>query len=626
MLSSKIISSFCFVFLSVIFLAQEKQQVENDYLTNYLSNFETLDDDILADIDELRAKPLYIKDITSNDLTNIPFITSQESEILLFYIHENIVLTKFELLAINTIPYSKLLYILSFFTDSPPPTGNNYNNYFMPLKIFIRSRFISNDANFSFIDLKQYNRIKINSKLYDVVLLSEKDYGETKIADFYSFGISLKQIKGFDFISLGRYKLNFAKGLAINNSYGVFKDFSQVSAYKETSGSIYSSVDENLYLQGINFQYSFNSGIKIGGFYSTKWRDATYFQDGHYFKFRNDGFHITPLELESENSLKEQLSGFISQVSIAPEFKISILYANILYSQPIRAKNRTSLSFNLYSVGFNFNNKRYNLNGELAYFGKFPALNISAEIYPVENISFYTGYRYFHHDYFSPYNNSVSEYSDQNETGVFVGIKLSTGAGVFYLSHDKFISKSMEESPLDSRNGNELLLRYYSIKVWKLRLYFSSSISLKNESAGNFTQFNNENYKIAIQPSYLINEQLLTKLNIKYAHNNSGTKSSGWLIETVNNLSPSDKLDITIAVFIFNSKNFDSRLFNYSYNVPGTFSIMQYFGKGSGYSFLANYQPFSHLKLSLFFRRIIKFYKELKTSDSSLAFQFDLML
>lgn len=612
-----------FLILFSVTFAQEN--TINSYLESLDPvQLELAGENLTDNITTLLDAPFYIPDLTMQDLLSIPLVTPSEARDIVDYIANNSpVLSKQELTEINQIPYDKIMYILSFLTLEPPLKIKDY--YYIPATVRLRTRTYSNENNYEYKSAGYYNKFEAENKHYRAFLLSAKDPGENNFTDFLSYGILIKSLPADGKLIIGNFRYKFAKGLLLNNSYGIFKDIGMLNSYHSITTSLNTGNDESDYLRGVSFELQPIKYLTLSGFYSYKKRNAAYDEVNNLYTLRNTGLHISPADFAARNNISEKTAGFATGYSPFNNLTLNFLFLSVQYSETIKTNAGNFTGINGISGGYDYLTERLRFSGEVAKSGNYSANLHSIEITPYHFITLSLLYRNSHGDYFAPYQNSYSEFSSSNETGLAFGIKFSGGFGVINLLHDTYKLKPYSSNLFESNHGNDFSLKYYSANFNNFRINFSFTNT--SNTYENFNKTEKENiYRIKLQPVKKISEGFETKFNYNITICDNYESSFGYSCEWINKINLFSNLDIIINLLIFNADNFNSRLFTYAYDVPGSFGILQLFGEGSGTVLLLKYEPASYLKFNLSLRKINKKFNNIRSSQSKFSFQIDLML
>ena len=601
-------------------LAQENSIFENRYLLDFLSN-ENLDSKaIITEIEGLAANPVYIGELVDFDFQKIPLVNFEEASILEQFVQSGKILSRHELLEIDNIPYEKLLYIIHFFTDTLPLKRGD--NFLSTTNAHLRGRIYRYDFTESFSETRQYNRLMVNGKHFGFIFLVDRLPEQSEYFRFNSVGLKLTDIGILNHAVLGKYKFRFGKGLVINNSFPTFKDMNTLNRYFGSQSTTLKSIEENVQLEGFSTSVKLNDSFTIDAFYSNKMiyvkksEDMLYFSD-QYTHLRGSYHNLA-------DRVKEIIYGGVLESKLNKNISLSVLYASIQYSSPITYLMGTFSNIPYLSAGGEYKSKRVAFNFEMSFSRQEYAGAITSEISPYKHLSFYVGYRIFSPDWYSPYGNSVAEFNGRNEQGIYFGSKYSSPFGIFYIFYDKYSRIEFRSLTNLDESGDEYTFQYYSPRFGNARINTKLTYELKGEPTDDSI------FRTSISGVLDMNENFSAKLTGKTSNysnkiSSPGT-SAGWFIEQVNIFSPEFPIKIILSSYIFDLQDYESRIYLYSYGVPGSYNILSQTGKGYGYNILLQYRLINTLELSINYRSIRKSYNDEKSSDSQLAFQFDLML
>lgn len=608
------------ILTSTSLFSQENSILQNRYLLDFLSDNTSDYRVLLTEIEELANNPIYIEKLAGFNFENIPLVNYDEASIISHFVHSRKILSRHELLEIDNIPYEKLLYIINFLTDTPP--SKTTQNLLSETEVHLRSRVYVDELTESISETRQYNRLLINGKNFGLTLHVDRLPGQNEYFKFYTAGFELKEIGILKHVVLGKYKFRFGKGLVINNSFPAFKDLHTLNRYSDAKSTTFKSVEENVQLEGFSIKLKVNNIFTIDAFYSNKMLYVDRSWDKLYFI--NQYNYLRSNKRRPTERIKEIITGGIATGQFNKNLSLSLMVASINYSATMFNQFGSINSITYISAGGEYKSKRVGLNFESGFSGKEFAAAITTEISPYKYLSFFTGYRIFTPQWYAPYGNVVSEYNDRNEKGIYFGGKFSSSFGIFYLFYDKYLKIRSESFTNRNESGSEYIFQYYSPRLGKLRINSKLTFEPQREPTDHSI------FRTSFTGILDVNENFSVKLigkSSNYSNNNSQPeKSAGWFFEQVNIFSPEIPLKFILSTFMFDLSSYDARIYVYSYGVPGAYNIVSQIGRGYGFNIVLQYSIIDTLELSINYRTIRKSYNGEKSSDTQLAFQFDLML
>ncbi len=266
----------------------------NDSFDKY-NNEEDINSEIER-LSELINKPILINFCGKADLEALPFLSDQQIESLLFYVH---VYGPFkslhELILVDYFDAQTIDLILPFLSLETPPKASNrsFHNLFENPKVSLLMRcdtafpkkkgyvdksdslyLTSPEKYYQGIPLYSSLRVKMSRyKRFEIGLTAERDAGEIGM-DFWSGYLRLYDLGCVRQLVVGNYKLRYGAGLLLNNGFSMGK--SAVGAETLIRSAVISphaSIDEYTYLQGCAAELAFKR-FRLYPFWSMRRYDA----------------------------------------------------------------------------------------------------------------------------------------------------------------------------------------------------------------------------------------------------------------------------------------------------------------------------------------------------------------
>lgn len=639
--------SFLFVFVSFLFLGQERNSIiqqriefiseqlesENIDLTNLLEQFNYYYDSPIdlnrASLSELSDLGL-LSDIQINDL-----IVHRKLHGKLISIYEIQSLKFWDLETINLV--------LPFVTLDERLDGLHLNfkealkegkfDLFLRFQPTIERKLGYTDVPDSLIaqsskyyygnSHKYYSRFRYSYKTnISFGITAEKDAGEAFFRgaqkngfDFYSYHAFYKGGKYLKSIAIGDYQIQLGQGLQVWSGYAFGKS-SDIITMKRNPVSIkpYTSVDESRFFRGAAINLAYKK-FDLVLFSSLKRIDASGIQDS----LQNDlefvssinlsGLHRTQAEIEKRDALKEFISG--ASVQFQNDFlKVGVQGAFQKYDQALQLNSRPYNQFyfsggQLWSLSSDYNYVYRNLNlfGEVAYSVNEKhsgmAMLHGALLAIDTRLSLGLLFRDYDEKYQTMYNAGFSEGSrTQNENGLYAGFKFKLSRSWSINAYTDVFEFPWMKYGIDAPSrGHEFLIQpiYKPSKTFELYARYREQLRQKNESPsqGVITAVEDviqRNFRINI--SHKINKVLTLKSRVEWVSikRKSREKEQGILITQDISYKPkSFPLSFTLRYALFDTDSYDTRIYSYENNALYVFSVPAYYNEGSRCYLLARY-------------------------------------
>ena len=482
---------------------------------------------------------------------------------------------------------------------------------------------------------RYYTRFRYTYKTnISVGVTAEKDAGEQFFSgaqkngfDFYSAHAFFKGGKYLRSAVIGDYQVQVGQGLNVWSSYA-FGKTSDIATMKRSAIPLrpYTSVDEARFLRGIAFDFGVNS-FSLLAFASSKMVDASSIADSTYedLEFIStidlSGLHRTNREIDKMNSLRENIAGLnLKYAKSGLKLGLAGVYQG--YDKPYEKSVQLYNQFDFrgkqnfsFSGDYSYNIKNINIFGEvskvwnadLSQFKSGWAMVHGAMIALDPRASIGILYRDYQKDYQTFYNAGFSEGSNtQNEKGLYTGIKLKLASAWSLNGYvDVFQFPWMKYGVDAPSRGHEFLLQpsYKPNKIFEIYLRFRQQLQEKNsrDYLGNVTPLEDvlqRNYRINL--SYVINESFTFKSRIEFVtvHRNSTGQKRGMLITQDLLYKPkSFPLDFSLRYALFDTDDYDTRLYSFENNALYAFAVPAYYYQGSRAYVLIRYSFLRHCDL-----------------------------
>lgn len=443
----------------------------------------------------------------------------------------------------------------------------------------------------------------------------EKDPGEkffcpgTVSPDFFSANIAYTG-KGFvKRVILGDYSARFGQGLNTNTSTSTGLSMTS-PGYMSASNEIkpYTSTDENIFFRGIAAVLSFKD-LELSLLCSKNSLDATLGTSSgnsadYIQSFYKSGTHNTPLLLQKKDVVSES----VYEINLAYNFrflKTGATYSKDIFSLPLKpdagnpekAFSFSGSSVNVFSLYYN------SMAGRLLLYGEVSANDIrryaivqGLAVRPSDRLTVNFLFRKYNEGYTSFHGkgpgNSTFSYPEQSVTGNFTfeaarHLFISGGCGIRNFPWLKYRCSSPSREV-----KREIRIRYLPADKLTFEGLYSYRFSMSDDTAINrvpeLKQMTFRSLKLLIRYSAGDNLTFGTRIDYKFA--GSGGSRGVLLLEDLNFSPRTIPLTFWTRYCIFNTDDYDSRIYTFENDLLYSFSIPALYGKGSRFYIMAGWK------------------------------------
>ncbi len=582
------------------------------------------DSDLMDHLEDLRRRPVDLNSADIDKLSSVPYISpSLARSILQFRFNSGGFASKRQLLKVDGID-EQLYSLISPYVFARKknrlsgkrqqlPEGTSFSaivRMFTLMDLQKKAGFTT--GKYQGPNMRNSARVLAKFNTGSSVFLSgiaiDRDPGEKSLTDFAAGYIAFQSSSIVRTVIAGDYKIAFGSGLALSNSYSSPKTTETAMNRKHGSRlKPYASAGEYGFFRGVAVN------LKTGPadaflLYSSRHLDATVDTlTGEIRTIYSDGYHRTETEVSRRGRLHESLLGARAEYTNgtlkygAVMFKTS--YSPGLNNDTLKKLYGLSGSGNFYwgfdlkhSLGFT------QMMLEVAKSGTgapacIAGLNLSAPGRSAEAVLLYRRYPY---DFFSPYSTALSERSyAYNETGFLAGLRVKPIAGLTLSSYFDIYSFPYRTYSVSvpSRGNDFVLSADFRIRSGLL-LNFRYKNETKEESisGGFFGVRNQKNLRAGI-----IIQEKNVRLRCRYeyclvTYNNFAPSAKGSLFFTDVGAKLKGLLSISARFIFFDTKNYDSRIYEFENEISGVMTNKALYGNGMRWYVVAAFQPFTNVK------------------------------
>ena len=482
------------------------------------------------------------------------------------------------------------------------------------------------DANHLYLKYRyQYrNRISLG-------FTADKDAGEEFFTgsnksgfDFYTFHLYFAEFGKLKKLAVGDYHLEFGQGLTLCTGLNFGKSSSSISAQKQAAGlRANTSANENLFLRGTAATVEVIKNLEFTLFYSKKGLDAsiqqadTMSQEDYIFTaLQESGYHRTPSELEKKNAISIQMFGYHVNYKRKGWIFGSTYYhygfdkTFVKDLSPYQYFDFQGNTNDVAGLDFRHSNTIYSLFGEMSMSKNGAMAGLAGAMFNLNSrLQLSLVYRNFSKDYQSFYSAAFSESGKtQNEKGLYLGSQVQIDSKdnvVFYYDIFKFPwLKYRTDAP---SNGDDFSLQWNRNETRYLTYYLrfkteqkQMNSSLADAGLKSLIQYRKTGLRIAL--NYSLNKQIRLKSCVETATYKTEEKpqSQGFVMyQDFKYKFNSLPLDLSFRYAVFNTDDYDSRIYAYEDNVLYAFSVPAYYYKGQRFYILASYEIGKNIDLWL---------------------------
>ena len=626
-------------------LAEDNNSEDADYsdILEGMSYYKEHPIDINHTTKEELSKILFLNDIQINNL-----LSHIENTGKLITIYELQSIDGFDLQTINKIlPYIK---VTDNFT-SPHFTLKEMLDNGQSILLFRYGRVLEKQVGFKDIDsaslYKSPNSRYIGSpdKLYaryrfnygtniSIGITAEKDQGELFFKnkqrfkyDWYNQSLKGKQHSGFDFYSahlflhnikfikalaLGDYQVTFGQGLTAWSSYTFGKGINILNVKKSASGiHPYTSVDENKFMRGVATTLVYKR-FEATGFYSRKHVDANVtdtLSNGDVQAISSlevTGYHTTPAEIADKHSILQTIYGGnvsykgkkLSLGATAVSYNLDADYNRSLtyYNQfEFSAKH----NFNV-GVDYNYILRNVNLFGEEAIGANGGKAFVNGALISLDSRLFFTFlHRYYERNYQNLLSAGFSEgTANANEKGVYAGVVIKPSRVITVAAYyDRFEFPWMKYLVNGPSKGNDFMAQINYTPSKKTDMYFR--IRQRNKEKNSIATDNNiayptpvsqTNYRFDLVCLILPAVRLKNRVEIvDYKLQGSAPEKGYLIIQDIVYNKIGKPFSVSLGYAVFQTDSYNSRIYSYENDIPGSYSIPSYFYRGTRFYTMFDY-------------------------------------
>lgn len=581
---------------------------------------------------ELIRRPLDINTADREALEAFPLLTPFMVVSLLEYRREfGSVSSSGELALVDGFDAAAVEEMLPFVTFGPTELkGQDLGNLSLSGRLTMRTRYIleREGEEVQGLPVPLYAKYRMElGEHFSVGMTLESDRGERDFPDFYSVHLEAADIRisrdgryRLKSVVVGDYSLRFGQGLVLWNSFSLSGLPSPSAAVRREAGiRPYTSSDENRYFHGAGVTFGFPEGVEASVFYSSNGQDARI--EGEYFVTKpEDGIHDTEALRKARNALREETVG--GNLS----WRCSWLKAGVT-AAAYRYDHSDGRRTSYYNEHLRYDGWWGNVSADwllslrgLRVFGE-AALDfagafagIAGAVCPFSStLEASLLYRYYSPRYIASHAGAYCRSNVNNEHGASAALRWSPG-------RDVTLSASLE----------------YTHFPWARFGVREASSSMKGALECGWTVSEVHSLFAKVSGTYDNGRGTrLLRLRLGYGYgketgfhaasrlegSSAGDGSFGGLVYQEGGYrSPSGRWRVGMRATLFFVEDWDARIYCYEQDMPGTFSVPAYYGKGMGLYAVVAYRPVRWLSVN-FKCSVTKYFGDPVRDDLGLRLQ-----
>ena len=481
----------------------------------------------------------------------------------------------------------------------------------------------------------------------------EKDSGEAFFKgsnshgfDFNSIHVSLQRYKSWlPAVMVGDFNASFGQGLIMHSGFGAGKS-SFVTSIKKTGFTLrpYTSVDENNFLRGVGVSVKPTDNFTVTVFGSKNKRDGNLVVDTiregaedqliyDITSLQTSNLHRTEAEIADENSIE------LTQAGISLSFDRERMHFafNTLHSKLGVPLNRDPDLYNQFyfngdhltngSVDYGLWWKGFHFFGETAMSDNGALATLNGVLVGLDrHITAAILYRSFDKDYQALSPNAFAESSTaSNERGLYTGLEITPSSKwKIQVYHDMWKHPWLRYNVDSPTEGNEYFGRVTYLLKRRLEVYaqFTSKTNALNSRPTGSAIANVEDQvkkELRLHVNNMIDKtlQLRTRLDWTFYTLGSEQQHGFLLYQDVIYKPLSSPFSFSARVAIFDTDDYDSRIYTYENDLIYYYAIPAFYDSGSRYYLNVRYSGIRHLTAE------VKFAQTRQLDASSIGSGYD---
>ena len=446
--------------------------------------------------------------------------------------------------------------------------------------------------------------------------------------DFYSAHLFLHNInKYIKSIAVGDYQVSFGQGLTAWSAPAFGKSINIFNVKKSGLGiSPYTSVDENKFMRGAATTFVYKR-VEATGFYSRHYVDAAISdtaingETAAISALQTTGLHTTPAEISNKHSILQTIyGGNLSYKTnrfnvglTAVDYKLnhdynpSLTYYNQFeFSSTHNINIGLDYNFIIHNINF-FGEEAMSKNGGKAFVN-------GALISLDQKLCITVLHRYYERNYKNLISKGFGESSGTaNEKGVYIGAVLKPNNVItLTVTYDKFYFPWMKYQVDGPSYGNDYMVQMNYTPSKKLEMYVNVRQQNKQQNAAvsnieiyNVVSLQQTNYRFDIVYTILPSVKLKNRVElINYKLGDNSTEKGYLIVQDIVLHKLAKLFSASLGYSLFQTDSYNARIYSYTSDIPGSYSIPSYYYRGSSFFVMLEYSITKRIELWIRYSQI----------------------
>ncbi len=608
-------------FLSVLGFSQETKLSESIIsIAEDLAADETDPEAVSVFIErlhDLAENPVKLNSSGENEISRIFFLSDFQVKALADYAHSSgKILSVFELATIPGFDRETVENMIPFITLDITSANKSDS---VRWKNSMISNFSIKPGKYDTSSLGSMSRIltkyKFSAGGFSCGFTLEKDPGEKFLSgnpplpDFLSAHIVFTGHGIIRKIIVGDFSARFGQGTNINT--GIRRGMSLTNpGYMSASNEVkpYTSTDENNFFRGMAAEFSF-SNLEISLFYSKNYPDATTAissdsSTDYIENFYMSGIHNTPSLLHKKDAVSDQTFG----IHLAYNFnnlKAGMIWSENRFSLPVdlnTADPENVFDFagsrnSIYTIYYNTIIKKILLYGELS-------VNTNKHFAAIQGISFRPSDRALINFLFRNYDSGYTAFhgkgpgtgsATENEKAILGNFSFEAAKHLFISAGCDIIRSPWLKyrcSAPSTSVKKEIKVRFLPTEKLSVEASYNYRLSMtdKNEIQGIPDQDKILTRSLKAFVRYALTENLISGTRIEYKFVDQSESSGRIMFQEINYSFKHIPVTLWVRYCMFNTHDWNSRIYSYENDLLYSFSIPALSGKGSRSYFMVKWK------------------------------------
>jgi hypothetical protein len=426
----------------------------------------------------------------------------------------------------------------------------------------------------------------------------EKDAGEPLKYSAWSGYCSAVFPKFSSTLLLGDYSVGEGQGMIFWHYNGYGKAGEEISSVRKNSNGIHPSLstNENWRFRGAALETVFGN-VQIRLFASWKSLNARVDSNGVLQSLEESGIYRTETEIRKRHSAFERLYGMCAEFQANERFRIGVcgcrstvdcLRADIDMTRGL--KNGTAM----FGANAAYTAPGYALFAESAWDDSRRTAALGGiQMHPMEDFLLTIVGRSYPKNFYSLYGNSFAEGgSGIEETGLYTGVVWNAWKGLRFLScYDQFVCGKEESGVAYDNAGYEFILgsEWNVRKNCEIDLRYAGKktkiLDAEEDALGRTIDVVAERIqrKYRIDMTWKLPRGIESTTRFDYddlRFEGSGRREDGFLLLQDVSGRPAKFLSAVLRFMFFHTSSYDSRLYAYESDLPGSYASAAMYGEG----------------------------------------------